>query len=35
MLMAMPRKLTTTPIQSVVDGVALSTAHNHRIATPM
>lgn len=35
MMMAMPARLTVTPIQSVVVGRMPSTAHNQRMATPM
>ena len=35
MMMAMPAKHTATPIQSLVDGVTLSTAHSHGMATPL
>lgn len=35
MMMAMPNKQTETPMPSVTDGVTLSTAHSHNIATPM
>lgn len=35
MMMAMPRKHTATPTQSLVDGVTLSTSHSQTMATPM